>query len=54
MIQMYIGNHAMAAECDQPYLEINPQAPVARKIADEVVFLRFQGEGVQFFLIGAH
>ena len=29
---------------------INPQAPVAQKIADEVVFRRFQGEGVEFFL----
>ena len=28
---------------------INPQAPVAQKIADEVVFRRFQGEGVEFF-----
>ena len=28
---------------------VNPQAPVARKIADEVVFRRFQGEGVKFF-----
>ena len=27
---------------------INPQAPVAQKIADEVVFRRFQGEGVEF------
>ena len=27
----------------------NPQAPVTQKIADEVVFRRFQGEGVEFF-----
>ena len=27
----------------------NPQAPVAKKVADEVVFRRFQGEGVEFF-----
>ena len=26
-----------------------PQAPVAQKIAYEVVFRRFQGEGVEFF-----
>ena len=26
-----------------------PQAPVAQKIADEVVFRRFQGEGLEFF-----
>ena len=30
-------------------IEINPQAPVAQKFADEVVFRRFQGEGVEFF-----
>ena len=28
---------------------INPQAPVAQKIAYEVVFRHFQGEGVEFF-----
>ena len=28
---------------------LNPQAPFAQKIADEVVFRRFQGEGVEFF-----
>ena len=28
---------------------LNPQAPVSQKIADEVVFRRFQGEGVEFF-----
>ena len=32
----------------------NPQAPVAQKVADEVVFRRFQGEGVEFFKIGPH
>ena len=30
----------------QIYL-LNPHAPVAQKIADEVVFRRFQGEGVE-------
>ena len=30
--------------------QVNPQAPVAQKIADEVVFRCFQGEGVEFFL----
>ena len=30
-------------------LFFNPQAPVAQKIADEVVFQRFQGERVEFF-----
>ena len=28
---------------------VDPQAPVAQKIADEVVFRHFQGEGVEFF-----
>ena len=28
---------------------LNPQAPVAQKSADEVVFRHFQGEGVEFF-----
>ena len=32
----------------------NPQAPVAQKNADEEVFRRFQGEGVEFFEIGPH
>ena len=31
------------------YLILNPQAPVEQKTADEVVFRRFQGEGVEFF-----
>ena len=33
---------------------INPQTLVAQKIADEVVFRRFQGEQVEFFKIGPH
>ena len=33
---------------------VNPQAPVAQKVANEVVFRRFQGEGVDFFVIGPH
>ena len=28
----------------------NPHTPVAQKVAYEVVFRRFQGEGVEFFL----
>ena len=27
---------------------VNPHAPVAQVVADEVVFRRFQGEGVEF------
>ena len=33
---------------------VNPQAPIAQKTADEVVFRRFQGNGVEFFKIGPH
>ena len=33
---------------------INPQAPVAQKVTDEVIFRRSQGEGVEVFLIGPH
>ena len=32
-----------------PKAPVNPQAPVTQKIADEVVFRRFQGEGLEFF-----
>ena len=35
-------------------ISINPHTPVAQKVANEVVFWRFQGEGVEFFLIGPH
>ena len=31
---------------------LNPQASVAQKIADEVVFRRYQVEGVEFFKNG--
>ena len=30
-------------------MAFNPQAPVAQKVADELVFRSFQGEGVEFF-----
>ena len=30
------------------YIMLNPQALAAQKTADEVVFRRFQGEGVEF------
>ena len=33
----------------QEFHLVNPQAPVAQKSADEVVFRRFQGEGVEFY-----
>ena len=32
---------------------INPHTPIAQKVADEVFFRRFQGEGDEF-LIGPH
>ena len=31
-------------------LGVKPHTPVAQKVADEVVFRRFQGVGVEFFL----
>ena len=34
------------------YSLFSPQAAVAQKVADEVVFRHFQGEGVELFLIG--
>ena len=33
---------------------VNPQAPVAQKSADELIFRHFEGEGVEFFYIGPH
>ena len=36
------------------YSFINPHTLFAQKVADEVVFRRFKGEGVEFFLIGPH
>ena len=35
-------------------VNFNHHTPVAQKIADEVVFRRFQGERVEFFSIGPH
>ena len=34
-------------------LQVSPHTPVAQKVADDVVFRRFQGEEV-IFLIGPH
>ena len=33
------------------FVIFNPQVPVAQKIADELVFRRFQGDGVEFFIL---
>ena len=41
---IYVSEKIMKLES-----KINPQAPVAQKTADEVVFRHFQGEGVEFF-----
>ena len=30
--------------------DVSPHTPVAQKVSDEVVFRRFKGEGVEFFL----
>ena len=37
----------------KPFI-FNPHTPVAQKVADELVFRRFQGEGVEFVLIEPH
>ena len=31
-------------------VKFNPHMPVSQEVSDEVVFRRFQGEGVEFFL----
>ena len=48
LILFFYENFAQKIKSDYT---LNPQAPVARKIADEVVFRRFQGERGEFFLI---
>ena len=35
-------------------ITLNPQAPVAQKVADEVIFRRFKDEGVDFLKIRPH
>ena len=40
--------------CHITIVNFNPQALVAQKTADEVVFRHFQGEGVEFFQIRPH
>ena len=45
----YRKQGALAARERFSYRVFNPQAPVAQKTADEMVFRRFQGEGVEFF-----
>ena len=35
---------------NQGVFHLNPHTPVAQKAADEVVFRRFEGEVVEFFL----
>ena len=52
-----ISLSAFGAVCEKLYYQlslsdsayINPHTPVAQKVANEVVFRRFQGEGVEFF-----
>ena len=39
---------------NKPTFVCNPPAPIAQKVADEMVFRRFQGEGVKFLQIGLH
>ena len=49
---MFIFQAEIRASEINRILNLNPQAPVAQKTADELVFRRFQGEGVEFFKIG--
>ena len=44
---LYFLKHRILDKAFEFY--INPHAPVAQKSADEVVFRRFQREGVEFF-----
>ena len=52
---MYIPHRLFSLDHTQRFdrvehqYNIDPQAPVAQKVADEVVFRRFGGEGVEFF-----
>ena len=48
-LRIEIRRGLLTSEFDYPKDPVNPQAPVAQKIANEVVFRRFQGEGVEFF-----
>ena len=43
-------DRAFPAISYEPMVTLNAHAPVAQKVADEVVLRRFQGEGVEFFL----
>ena len=42
-------DHRLRIKCNLTEDNVNPQAPVAQKIADVMVFRRFQGERVEFF-----
>ena len=45
-----LSRHRLELFINQFYEEsLSPHSPVAQKVADEVVFRRFQGEGVEFF-----
>ena len=47
---MILSENVSEIKFAQIFILLNPQAPIAQKIADEVVFRRFQGEGLEFFL----
>ena len=49
LIRKYSNKVTKRVLCPKESLDYNPQAPVAQKIADEVVFRHFQGERVEFF-----
>ena len=48
-----------ALECSSIFtayiVGLNPYTPAAHEVADDVIYRRFQGEGVEFFFeIGPH
>ena len=44
-----LKNHSTFKILDFSNSSLNSHTPVAQKVADEVVFRRFKGEGVEFF-----
>ena len=48
-MNLYFFVFSSKAEIQALVILINPHTLVAQKIADEVVFQHFQGDGVEFF-----
>ena len=49
LIRNFLRNGRLRINAPLIKIIVNPNAPVVQKVADEVVFRRFQGEGVEFF-----